>query len=175
MADDKKWKLARFSKSDRSTFSVLSSRGSEVNELRWLIYHEGELDRFNFSSLGSDYFGGLSSISFHHGVFVRPADLLALQVGMDPKLLQDCISHFRLDSLRCRSIELDDFTLPLSESWRSNVLLDCLQETLVQNPCYLLPNSGRPAFNHVKSVPQFCPQSTSRASLQRELPSNHEV
>src|SRR6267154_504011 len=59
-------------------------------------------------------------------------------------------------------------------SWSHNLLLDmsiilcnCFQEPPTQKDCYLHPNNVRPAFYHVKSVTQFCPQSTVLHTINR--------
>ncbi|KAN0107477.1 hypothetical protein V8E52_010154, partial [Russula decolorans] len=95
MANDKKYKLTCFIEGDKSTFSVLVSRDSEVDDLRRLIYQEGELDRFD----------------------LRLLDLIVLKVEIDLKSLQGRISQFKLDNRRHQSVDLDDSTLPLSELW----------------------------------------------------------
>jgi crinkler effector protein len=51
MTSDDKYKLICLIEGDKSTFSVLISRDSEVNELRRLIHQEGQLDRFDLRLL----------------------------------------------------------------------------------------------------------------------------
>jgi hypothetical protein len=114
MANDKKYKLTCFIEGDKSTFSVLVSRDSEVDDLRRLIYQEGELDRFDLRLLDLIV---LKVCQAFHVIIVCPADLLVSQVEIDLKSLQGRISQFKLDNRRHQSVDLDDSTLPLSELW----------------------------------------------------------
>jgi hypothetical protein len=109
MADDKKYKLTCFIEGDKSTFSVLVSCNSEVNELRRLIYQEGELDRFDFRLL--DLIVRKVCQAFHviMGVVVFLADLIVSQVEIDLKSLQGRISQLRLDNRRHQSVDFVAF------------------------------------------------------------------
>jgi hypothetical protein len=89
MTDDKKYKPTCFTEGDKSTFSVLVSRDSEVRLLYCIKTQEGELrvDRFDFRLLGFDCFEGLPSIS-RMDVVVFSADLLVSQIEIDLEPLQ---------------------------------------------------------------------------------------
>jgi hypothetical protein len=117
MADDKEYNLTCLIQGDKSTFSVLVSRDSEVNDLRRLIYKEGELDGFDFRLLDLIVLKVCQAFHVIMDVVVCPADLLVSQVEIDLKSLQGRISQFTLGNRRHQSVDLDDSTLPLSELW----------------------------------------------------------
>jgi hypothetical protein len=161
MADDRKYKLTCFIQGDKSTFSVLVSRDSEVHELRRLIYQVGELDRFDFRLLDLNFLKVGQAFHGIMGVVVFQADLLVSQVEIDLKSLQGRVSQFRLGNRRHQSVDLDDSTLPLSGLWEEQPPARHIH-VFVQLPSRdgdpepLPPSSQQRAscFPHVKSATQ---------------------